>query len=267
MAGLDGNIKIAGHDFPKKQVVIGVGGVGLVAVVYEVRKRKSAAAGSTVTAANDPNSGGIDPATGYTYGSPEDVAALQESGSGYDSASSVSGNGQIIGYDDNGDPVYGSSGTVTANSGPGTYTSNAEWAQAYEAQVGSSGNDSVAAALGKFLTGAQVSPDQVTIIQEAIASQGSPPVSGSSGFPPSIRTTAPATGTTTTGTTGTVAVPRVTGMRVSTAIATLQRAGLAGHPSEPINPKDTYSVNSQTPSAGTKVAKGSTVDLGVKTPA
>jgi hypothetical protein len=268
MAGLDGSVEIAGHSLPKKQVALGVGGVVVVAVLYEVKKRRSAGAGSSVTAASDSSgSGQVDPVTGYAYGSPEDVAALQGSTGSDDSSSSVSGDGQVVGYTEDGAPVYGAGGVSAANSGPGYFTSNAEWAQAFESQVGSSGDDATAAALGKYLTGSQVTPAQQTIIQEAIASQGAAPVSGSTGYPPNIRLIAGSTGTTTTGTGVTVAVPRVTGMRAETALNTLKRAGLLAHFSEPINPKATYSVTSQTPGAGNKVPKGSTIDLGIKSPA
>jgi hypothetical protein len=83
----------------------------------------------------------------------------------------------------------------------------------------------------------------------------------------------PTTGTTTTtGSSGgsagggTVTVPNVVGSRVNPAIAKLVSSGLAYHLSQVRNPKDEYSVNSQTPGAGTKVNPGATIDLGIQTP-
>jgi hypothetical protein len=68
--------------------------------------------------------------------------------------------------------------------------------------------------------------------------------------------------TTTTGsTTATVVVPRVTGLSVTAAVAAIKRAGLVPGPQAS---KKTGTVTSQTPRAGAKVAKGSTVDIAVE---
>lgn len=48
----------------------------------------------------------------------------------------------------------------------------------------------LAQALGLYLTGQAVTPDQTTIIDEAIGVGGYPPVSGPNGYPPAIRTQA-----------------------------------------------------------------------------
>jgi hypothetical protein len=51
----------------------------------------------------------------------------------------------------------------------------------------------IAAALGKYIAGAAVTPDQQTIIQEAIGFEGYPPQPGPNNYPPNIKT-GPATG-------------------------------------------------------------------------
>jgi hypothetical protein len=130
--------------------------------------------------------GQIDPQTGYTYGSPEDQAALAAMAGStlgqVDSSSWVGG--QTIGYDQYGNPVYGQGGGGI----PGAFTSNAQWTQSAEAYMGSDGNDAIAAALGKYITAQPLTEDQRTIVQSAIASQGYPPVAGPNGFPPAFRT-------------------------------------------------------------------------------
>jgi hypothetical protein len=180
-----GDVKIGGQSFKKSHVMIAVAGVGGVALLYYMRQRNASTTAST-TSANA--STGVD-AAGYAIGSPEDLAYEAQLNGDY--GSSVSGDGSIIGYDSEGNPVYGNGGTSGTPVGPGNYTSNAQWAQAFEQQVGSSGNDATAAALGKYLTGQSMTADQVTIVQEAIASQGYPPVSGPSGNPPGFKTSSP----------------------------------------------------------------------------
>lgn len=154
------------------------GGAAVVVVGiawYRHSKNKAAATAAASNATNasaDPN---LDPATGYDYGTPQDTAALA-GGYGY------SGYGGGGGY-------YGSG--VPANTTPQIST-NAQWAQAYEEyaisnQLGDA--TTVAAALGKYLTGQQLTTDQVNIVEQAIAFVGQPPQAGTNGFPPSFHTT------------------------------------------------------------------------------
>jgi hypothetical protein len=79
-------------------------------------------------------------------------------------------------------------------------------------------------------------------------------------------TTAKTTSKTTTTTTPTatlVTVPNVVGMRTDkAAVPTIKAAGLKPHIGGGFSSTEVNYVNSQTPGAGTKVAKGSTVDLG-----
>lgn len=172
------DIKLPGGLHVKKEVAI-VGGVVVIGgVIYYYRKQKAAqaaAAAAAQTAANTTTAAqtgtGIDPVTGYPYGSPEDQAAL--AAQSYNILPTQSGN---FG------PGYGPPGP----GGSGGFTSNAQWAQAAEQMMGSNGTDATAAALGKYLTGQPISSDQQTLVQEAIAIEGYPPVAGPNGFPPSI---------------------------------------------------------------------------------
>jgi hypothetical protein len=78
----------------------------------------------------------------------------------------------------------------------------------------------------------------------------------SGGTPPTAPVTPPAGA-------ATVSVPNVRNLQVNAGIAALTAAGLKYHLSSVRNPADTYIINSQTPAPGTKVAKGSNVDLGI----
>lgn len=255
------DVKLPGGAHVDKKIAIGVGAAAvLIAGVYYYRQKQASASSTTAATASGSQ---IDPQTGYAYGSPEDQAALTAMSGGtlptYDAASSVGG--QVIGYDQFGQPVYGGGGgTGGPNSGPGSYTSNAQWTQAAEAMMGSTGADSIAAALGKYLLGQPLSTDQVTVVQEAIASQGYPPVSGSGGFPPSYNTAAvpppvqsgPQ-----------VAVPNVVGEYADAGRIKLTRAGFIVN--EPVTPHGKRAkVVATAPTAGTKAAKGSTVNVSTR---
>jgi hypothetical protein len=64
--------------------------------------------------------------------------------------------------------------------------------------------------------------------------------------------------------TSTVTVPAVTGGDANSALSKLSAAGLKGHLSQTRKSGTWYTVVSQTPGAGKKVTKGSTVDLGIR---
>jgi hypothetical protein len=134
--------------------------------------------------------------------------------------------------------------------------------EGYDAQT-------VSAALGAYEEGQQVTSAQQSIIQAAIGVEGYPPVPGANGYPPSIMVQGTGGGGTGGGQGGgtgtTVKVPNVEGKRVSAANTALKAAGLTGHLSGARKPGTAYYVNSQTPAAGTSVAAGSTVDLGIST--
>jgi hypothetical protein len=71
-----------------------------------------------------------------------------------------------------------SQGSLNTPVGTNVYTSNAAWAQAATAGLVSVGYDgpTVASALGKYLTEKPATPDEITIINTAIAEYGAAPV-------------------------------------------------------------------------------------------
>lgn len=193
--------KVFGSPVPRGYVYAGAGVVG-IAVIYGWRKNKqqsvaNASAPSTPSAVpaasggdpyppdgtsgnpGDPNS--TDPATGQTYGDEGQFS------SGYGAMSD-------LGYGSGG--YYGGGGGYypPGVTGGTTYTDNAQWSQAAESYltetVGADPN-TVAAALGKYITGQPVSDAQVSVIEQAIAFGGYPPVEGPAGFPPSFHTASP----------------------------------------------------------------------------
>lgn len=150
-------MKIAGKQVPNWAVYGGVGVAVVGGVLWWRNRSGSSSAGTTASTATDPNA--IDPATGMPYAS--EVAGNY---AGY--TQGVSGYG------------YGTP-TVTGSTTVGTaYTSNAQWAQAVEAGLTSLGYDAAAvgAAIGKYLLNMPLTPDQVTIVQTAVAEFGPPPV-------------------------------------------------------------------------------------------
>ena len=154
---------------PKKYAYAGIGVVLVAAGVYYYRKRNA----STATAAT--SNAPINPATGYPEGSPEDLAAMAQL--------SATAPGYSPG------PVAAGAGSNYTYPSP-QFASNAAWEQAaLDFLVTSAGADSsaVSKALGAYLSGSAVSPDQKSIIEEATGSQGLPPVAGPNGYPPSIR--------------------------------------------------------------------------------
>lgn len=151
-------------------------------------------------------------------------------------------------------------------------TTNAAWAQAAENYLTENGGydaGTVAAALGIYITGSTLSAAQQAIVEAAIAFEGYPPTAGASGYPPALHTSASAgqgggTGTGSGGGTGakTIAVPNVRGQRLLTGVAKIKAVGLKTHNSG-FSSKSLNYIVSQTPGAGTKVASGTTVDLGL----
>lgn len=183
---LEGNVKTPlGSVSKKTALMVGVGGLGVLGIVWYRSKQQASSASSDTSSTDSSN---IDPATGFPYGSPEDVAASQQ----------AQGQSGALGplYD----PQYyggyggGYGGGFPGPQGPGTFTSNAAWSQAVEDYlvntVGESASD-VGNALGKYITAQPVTADQEAFINQAIAFAGYPPVPGPNGFPPSIKNAPP----------------------------------------------------------------------------
>lgn len=182
MAGLEGTINTPIGTVPKKTALILAGGAVMIAGIIFYRQKQMAA--DSTPAVTD---GEINPATGYVYGSPEDAAALASQNS-YVSPPANSGGG---------------GGSSIPNSNVG-YTSNGQWTQATIELMTNNGSISdpsaLSAALGKYVTGAYVASDDAntnSLIQQAIAVNGYPPIAGPTGYPPSINRTPPTSGGTT----------------------------------------------------------------------
>lgn len=183
---LEGTLKTPIGPVPKKTAAwVGVGAAAILGIVWY--RTKNAAATATNQTSTD-----INPQTGYPYGSPEDIAALQQMGVGVSNVGANYQTGNVIGYDQYGNPIYsggGGGGYPAPNSGPGTFTNNAQWSQyAEQYMVDTAGADAatVGNALGKYITGQAVTADQRAIIQQAIAFAGFPPLPGPNGNPPGI---------------------------------------------------------------------------------
>jgi hypothetical protein len=169
--GSGSTFKIPGIGPVKKNTAYMVGAVVVIGGILYYRSRQAANA-ATIAASGE--SVGINPATGYVYGSAEDAAALANQAA-YQTPGIGSGGG-------------GGGGT-SATTG---FVSNAQWTQsAVNSLVDAGAVDSTAlltAALGKYLSGRALTVDEQSLVQQAIAIAGLPPVSGPNGFPPSMNT-------------------------------------------------------------------------------
>lgn len=179
---------------PVKKVWV-LAGLGVLAGILGVawwRHSQSSSASAASSPAADVNPDAVDPNTGLTYG--EEAAGIQAGdlagyGTGYGDTSG------LIGYDSQGMPIYAD----TVGYGPApSFTTNGNWAQACEAYlVSTTGADAgtVAAALGTYIAGGALTSAQATIVHSAIAFFGTPPQSGSNGYPPALKLVEPPSST------------------------------------------------------------------------
>jgi hypothetical protein len=180
MAGLEGTINTPFGTVQKKTALYIGGGLVVVGAIVYYRQKQ---AGDVPT--DDGTDNPINPATGYPYGSAEDAAALAEQ-AGYISPTAN-------------DPTTGG-GSSIPSTGTG-YVSNGAWVQGVISYMTSNGlvEDAtlLSAALGKYITGSYVVPgsNDDSLITQAIAAQGYPPISGVNGMPPAINRNPPQTTT------------------------------------------------------------------------
>jgi hypothetical protein len=183
-------LPIAGPVKKKTAAAVLISLAGIAAILWYRRSRSSgspgsatAAAGATVTDPAGNVCSAVNPATGYCPGTAEDLSAQQQGGL---ASADTSSEGMYY------DPATGLYDLTSPYSGQGGgstgYTSNAQWSAAAEQGMGSDGADAIAAALGKYLLGLPLTSDQVTIIEQAIATAGQPPIPGPGGYPPSYKT-------------------------------------------------------------------------------
>jgi hypothetical protein len=260
-----GTVKLPGFGNVSKKA-LGIGAVvagGVLAYVYFRKARGGGSAASTTTAAGTGTDPNLDPATGFDYGTPEDLAALQgsqgldpfalDSGLGL-GGSGIGGAGSGLFYDpdtgqfDLSSPFTGGATTTTA-----PVTTNAEWEQAAIADLEAGGvaQATVSAAesgLPRYLAHLTLSGAQASAVQMAVGLAGPPP----SGGPFSIRR-APAPAPKPVS--GKVKVPDVIGLQYAGAAKIITAAGLKPHQTGPGN------IVQQRPAAETTVGKGSTVVL------
>lgn len=249
-------VKIPGVGPVKKGWAVGgvavVGGILAVAYYRHARTASTAAA-----AAPQPDPNAVDPATGLTYAE-EDAGISAGDLAGYGSA--LGDTSGIVGYDAQGNPVYADQ----VGYGPApSFTNNAAWAQAAEQYlVSTTGADAgtVAAALGAYTNGQPLTSAQASVVHQAIAFFGTPPDAGSNGYPPSLKMTEPPG----PGGGGSVTVPNVVGVNVEQATQILATDGLQAK--GPAGVKGVvHVVTAQSPKAGSRETKGTTVRLTTKT--
>lgn len=190
---LEGTVNTPFGSVSKKTAALIGAGVIVVAGIVYYRGKKASLAEAAIAEAGQSD---INPATGFPYGSAEDAAALAAQ------ASFISPTGGGVGG--------GPSGSIPTT-GTG-FATNAEWSQFVITYMDT--NDVVAdigplsAALGAYLTGKPPTADGISLIQQAIAIAGYPPVPGANGYPPSINTntSVPDAPTTLTAPTGITAI-------------------------------------------------------------
>lgn len=238
---------------PKGWVIVVAGG-SLAAIGYVLWRRHQAGTSSTAAAPatagdqfppdgtvgnpGDPNS--TDPATGMTYGDE------QLYGGGYGGT----------GLGASGFPGGTTGGPVTGPPGPTggpPFGTNSDWFSYAETQLsGIVDATALTAALGVYLTGRAATADQESLIDQAIAAAGYPPVAGTGGYPPNIKQGG--------GGGGGGTVPNVVGQNWSGAIHQLAAAGFKASPgTKPRNATDP--ITGQSPAAGAHAGKGTTVNL------
>jgi hypothetical protein len=163
-------------------------------------------------------------------------------------------------------PYTGTGGTVPSAQVPGgpPFSNNAAWndwvIQELQARNPSVDAGALVDALGLYLNGQPVSTSQRTLVFDATAIGGNPPVAGPNGFPPKVQITGSGGGS---GGGTPVIVPSVVHDRVADANTKLKAAGLKSSV-PPRKPNTGYTVTRQSPAAGRRVAEGSTVRLTVK---
>lgn len=247
-----------GKKIPKAAAIGGVAVVGVLAVMWWRNNHSAAAAPAASTGMVTDSAGNvctaINPATGFCPGTAEDTDALNGTLNG---AGGGAGGGS--------DSIIGTTTPDQVTNGP-PFTTNAAWSQYAIATLGQSGNTDPGAltdALGAYLAGGQVTAAQHILINDALAVAGSPPVTGTNGFPPSINVGGSISGGGTGTTPVKVRVPNVIGMRTAEqAEPAIKAAGLVPHLGGGFDQNAVNYVNSQTPGGNTLVNQGSTVNLG-----
>ena len=270
-----GTVKVPGigKPLPKWAVFGGAGAVG-----YLVWKNRSSQPSATTAAAataagqyppdgttgnpSDPYS--TDPATGQTYG-----AEATGAGGSYGAYGSGGGGGWDPNTGMYTDPngaqcqnpdANGYCPSPTGSNGP-PFSRNSQWSgwviQTMTASNPGQDVGTLTDALGLYLAGQPADAAQKTLIFDAIAVGGDPPVAGPNGYPPKVM----ANGSKGPG--GQVTVPDVLHKTRAEAQAKIRAAGLQVR-TTPAGSKPGAHVTHQSPAGGKKAAKGSIVHIDVK---
>lgn len=174
-----GTVKIPGlGPVPKKWFLI-VGGASVAVIGYVLWKRRGAAAPAaadgTGTGAGLEGQPCVDASGLPGVYDANGICVVADSAQGGYFAGSGAG---------------GVSGQTPPVPGTGGFTTNGQWTQQAEADMSLTGGDpgTLAAALGAYITGKPLTPAQTSLVDQAIAFEGYPPVAGPDGYPPGIRT-------------------------------------------------------------------------------
>lgn len=214
---------------------------GLGIYLYFQHQQAATAATAATNQQTDPagNVGSIDPATGYVFGTPEDLAALAADNGGTSTDSGTAGQ----------------SGT----SGGQTYADNNSWGIAAINYLVGLGIDATTAnqAVELYLSSQPLTTAQQADVNLAIGALGPPPSlpGPTTGSPPPVTGGGGGSGG------AQVTVPKVDGMSIDAAKSAITAAGLVPKLNTATKGGTSYVITSQTPGAGTKVTAGSTVDL------
>lgn len=274
-------------DLSKTQLYIVVGGGLAIGVVAEVLHHKKTGSWSPFASgtASSSNSGatGTDPVTGLPFSQDDTtdpitgqtyLAEAQQYGSVAAAEAAVSAWGQSTATG-SGIPVNpaspASSGSINTPVGSSVYTSNAAWAQAATAgltDVGYPATD-VSSALGAYLTQTPLTPAQATLVKTAIAEYGPAPIGNLQVIliPNATPSTTPPPAPAPTPQAAQVNVPNVVGLEAVQAQPIISSVGLKSTLTGPAFKTGTSQVRiitAQSPKAGAKAAKGSTVTLTYK---
>ena len=203
-----GDVKLPGlGPVPKKWFIIVGGGSVLVIGYVLIRRKKTAAA--TPAAATD---------TGTTALSGQPCVDSNGNPGVYDDTGTCQTDTDALGGYYAGYGAEGVSGVTAPVAGTGGFVTNGQWTQQVITDIQSLGTGvdvpTLTAALGAYIAGQPLTPAQQSLVDQAIAIDGYPPVAGANGYPPAMMTgaTAPVT-TTPTGTTSAKAPPAVTGLK------------------------------------------------------
>lgn len=190
----------------QKVAIVG-GGLGVAGLAYYESKKKSTAA-TTAANATAANGGTItDPASGDVY---SDTAVDPDTGEAYemeidDYGSVATAEATLGGENVAGDNSVATVDETPVNAAGAGYSTNAQWSQAVTSglsDIGYSATD-IATALGVYLAGRPLTPDQQTIVYDALAEYGPPPVGtfGVIAAPNTVSSSGAVTGTTVTSST------------------------------------------------------------------